>query len=322
MPRQSYAIIGAGALGGLYGGLLAKAGFDVHFLLHRDYEHVRRHGWKVETVLGDFHLPQINAYADPEDLPACDVTILGLKATRNDQLRRLLPPPTRDGGVVLVLQNGLNVEADSVAVVGPDRVLGGCCFLCCNKAGPGHIRHIDYGRVVFGEYDSREQTVTPRVRRICDELIAAGIDAHTTDDLWSTRWRKLMWNIPFNGLSVTLDASTKELVDQPESLALAESIAREVHRAAIGCGAEIPDKAIRTTIESTQQMVPYDSSMRLDFLHRRPMEIEAIFGNPLAAAAVHGVEMPRVEMLARELRFIDWRNRHAPAATSADPSGD
>jgi 2-dehydropantoate 2-reductase len=308
MEKQRYAIIGSGALGGLYGGMLARSGFEVHFLLHNDFDHVSKRGLRVESPLGDFELPNVNAHAASESMPACDVTIVGLKTTRNHLLAELLPAPTRDGGVVLVLQNGLDVEADSADVVGIDRVLGGCCFLCSNKVGAGHIRHLDYGRIVFGEYASDVSQVTPRAQRICDELVSAGIDAQATDNLLLTRWRKLLWNIPFNGLSVSLDASTKELVDDPDSLALVDAIIREVHRAAAACGVEIPEEMIDKTIEVTRSMVPYDSSMRLDYLSRRPMEVEAIFGNPLRAAKASGTEMPRVEMLYQQLRFLDRRN--------------
>ena len=118
-----------------------------------------------------------------------------------------------------------------------------------------------------------------------------------------------MWNIPFNGLSVALDASTRELVDDPDAVALVDAVIREVHAAAADCGVSIPIEMINKTVEVTQSMVPYDSSMRVDYLHRRPMEIEAIFGNPLRAASQHGATMPSVEMLYRQLKFLDARNR-------------
>jgi len=305
MEKQRYAILGTGALGGLYGGLLAKAGFDVHFLLHRDYEHVRAAGLRIESVWGDFHLPTVQAHRSAATMPPCDVTIVALKTTRNHLLGDLLPPPTRQGGVVLVLQNGLDVEADSARVVGADRVLGGCCFLCSNKVGPGHIRHLDFGRVVFGEYESPGDGITPRAQRIADELVSAGIDAQASDNLAMVRWRKLMWNIPFNGLSVILDASTKQIVDDPHACALADAIIREVHQGAATCGVTVPVDMIDKTLENTRRMVPYDSSMRLDYLHQRPMELQAIFGNPLAAVAAQGGQMPRVEMLHQQLRFRD-----------------
>ncbi len=317
MDKQRYAIIGSGALGGLYGGMLARSGFEVHFLFHRDFDHVAAHGLRVDSPWGDFELTSVNAHATPETMPPCDVTIVGLKTTCNHLLADLLPRPTADGGVVLVLQNGLDVEAASAAVVGDDRVLGGCCFLCSNKVGPGHIRHLDYGRIEFGEYQHHGGGVTDRIGLIRDDLVSAGIDAQTSDNLLRTRWRKLMWNIPFNGLSVVLDASTESLIADADSLALCEAIVAEVHAAAHRCGVEIPAAMKKKTIDNTRTMVPYDSSMRLDYLRERPMEVEAIFGNPLRAVAALGGSMPRVDMLYRQLRFLDARNTNSPGSPSA-----
>ena len=301
-------MIGTGALGGLYGGMLANSGFEVHFLLHSDFDHVRKHGLRVDSVWGDFHLQDVHCHRAAETLPPCDVTIVALKTTKNHLLPELLPPPTREGGAVLVLQNGLNIEADAAAIVGIDRVLGGCCFLCSNKLGPGHIHHLDFGRIVFGEYQEGSSGVSERAQAICDDLVAAGIDAQASADLKMVRWRKLMWNIPFNGLSVALNATTKEIVDHDESAALATAIIREVHGAAEACGVKVPNAMIDKTMETTRKMVPYDSSMRLDYLNKRPMEVEAIFGNPLRAARQCGASMPRVEMLYQQLKFIDAVN--------------
>ena len=308
MCNRRYAIIGTGALGGLYGGMLARAGQEVHFVFNTDYEHVRENGLRVDTIWGDFHLRGVNCHKSARTLPPCDVTIVGLKTTNNHLLPELLPGPTRDGGAVLVLQNGLNVEADAAAIVGSDRVMGGCCFLCSNKIGPGHIHHLDFGRIVFGEFDQTTPGISDRARSICEDLVAAGIDAHASDDLHMVRWRKLMWNIPFNGLSVALNATTKDIVDHTESAALADAIIREVHTAAVACGAKVPEEMISKTMETTRKMVPYDSSMRLDYINNRPMEVESIFGNPLRTARQHGAMMPRVEMLYQELKFIDSMN--------------
>jgi 2-dehydropantoate 2-reductase len=228
---------------------------------------------------------------------------VALKTVHNHLLPSLLPPPTRDGGAVLVLQNGLGVESDSASIVGEDRVLGGCCFLCSNKVGPGHIHHLDFGRIVFGEYATQE--ITPRAQQICDEFNEAKIDTQVSEHLDLVRWRKLMWNIPFNGLSVALDASTKEIIDTPSSYALADEIIREVHQGAAACGVSVPEEAIEITMDNTRKMVPYDSSMRIDFQNNRPMELQAIFGNPLAATKQHGHEMPRVEMLYQILQFMN-----------------
>lgn len=325
MNKQRYAIIGAGALGGLYGAMLARQGFEVHFLLHSDFDHVREHGLRVDSIWGDMHLRDLHIHASPETMPPCDVSLIGLKTTQNHLLAELLPAPTRDGGVVLVLQNGLNVEADSAAIVGERRVFGGCCFLCSNKVEPGHIRHIDFGKIVFGPYRPSSQSSAAAAQagstaadndakavlignQICEDFNSAGVPTEFSEDLALVRWRKLMWNIPFNSLSVILNASTKQIMDDPNASALAEAIIREVHAGAAACGVEIPEAFIEKTLENTRKMVPYDSSMRLDFLNKRAMEAEAILGNPLRAAKASGYEMSRVETLYQQLRYIDQTN--------------
>lgn len=304
-----FGVIGGGALGGFYGCLLAKAGFEVHFLLRSDAEHVRCNGWKVETPLGDFEIRDVNVHTSAEAMPPCDVTVVALKTTQNGMLPKLLPTPTSQGGVVLVLQNGLDVEHDAAAIVGSERVMGGCCFLCSNKVGAGHIRHLDHGRILFGDYSPKEKSISEHARAICDDLLYAGIEAKSVDDLAAARWKKLMWNIPFNGLSVVLNASTQELMESPDSCALARCLMEEVRKAANTCGAVISEELIQKTLDVTRDMVSYDSSMRLDYINQRPMEIEAILGSPIRHARARGCDMPRVEMLYRQLLFLDRHSK-------------
>lgn len=305
----SYAVVGTGALGGFYGGLLAKSGLATHFLLHSDYEHVTEHGLRVDSKLGDFHLPKIHAYRTASEMPQVDVVLVGLKSTQNHLLESLLPPLLRDDSTVLVLQNGLHVEQDTLKVVGSGRVAGGCCFLCSNKVGPGHIRHLDYGRILFGAYrgldDAESGPPSTRLQEIQGDLSAAGIDCQLTDDLTTARWRKLMWNIPFNGLSVILNASTDAIMRDPNARLLARCVSDEVRQTACRCGSFIEPEFVDWVIDHTDEMVPYDSSMRLDYLHGRPIEVEAIYGNALRAALRRGVESPIVSTLYRQLQFLN-----------------
>ncbi|MET0099471.1 2-dehydropantoate 2-reductase N-terminal domain-containing protein, partial [Limnospira platensis] len=110
-PR-SYAVIGTGALGGFYGAKLQKSGLDVHFLLRSDYDWVSQHGLQIESVWGDFQLPQVPAYNNPQKMPPCDVVIVAIKSTENHLLPQILPPVLKPDGVVLVLQNGLGIEPE------------------------------------------------------------------------------------------------------------------------------------------------------------------------------------------------------------------
>jgi 2-dehydropantoate 2-reductase len=305
---STFAVVGTGALGGFYGGLLARSGREVHFLMRSDAAFVKTHGLRVDSKLGDFHLPQVNVYSNVHEMPQCDNIILALKSTQNHLLAELLPPLLHERSMVLVLQNGLHVEQSTRDIVGPGRVAGGCCFLCSNKVGPGHIRHLDYGKILMGPYQGLDDTETgptmSRLNALQQEMIDAGIDCHTTESLTLARWRKLMWNIPFNGLSVILNSSTNKIMEHPASRALAESIIREVRQTACDCGHSIEPEFVQYMMDHTDEMVPYDSSMRLDFLAGRPIEVESIYGNALRSADRANVNAPILRTLYRQLTFL------------------
>lgn len=310
MRDRKYAILGTGALGGFYGAKLQKAGLDVHFLLKSDYEYVSKHGLIIESKDGDFTLSEVNAYNDVEKMPRCDVVVVALKTTQNHLLSKLLPPVVKDDGVVLVLQNGLGVEEEIAQIVSNVSVIGGLCFLCSNKVGLGHISHLDYGQIVLGEYAAKYVTteITDNIRRIAQDFESAGISIELTEDLLLARWKKLVWNIPYNGLSVILNARTDELMANDYTRRLVEQLMYEVQVGANSMGRVIPDTFIQTMLEYTVKMTPYRTSMKIDYDECRPLEIEAIFGNPLQKAQAAGVNLPQISCVYNQLKFLDGRN--------------
>jgi 2-dehydropantoate 2-reductase len=193
-------------------------------------------------------------------------------------------------------------------------ILAGLCFLCSNRAGPGHIRHLDYGRVTLAEFDpdGRARGVTGAMTRIEHDLGQAGIPVLLADDLQAARWRKLVWNMPFNGLSVILRASTSELMENEHTRALAEAVMHEVQAGARACGKDIDDLFVARMLEDTVRMTPYRTSMIIDYDERRPMEVEAIYGNPLRTGEAAGARLPLIGALYRQLKFLDAHNL-APA---------
>lgn len=309
-PRR-YAIVGTGAIGGYYGAKLQRSGVEVHFLTRSDYEVIRQQGLTVESPEGNFQLGEVQAYRDVADMPACDVVIVALKTTQNQVLGELLPPLLKPDGVVLVLQNGLGVEDDVAQWVGGDRVLGGLCFICSNKVGPGQIRHLDYGAIALGEYrpDYTPQGVTQRMRAIAHDFERAGVPMQFHEDLLLARWKKLVWNIPFNGLSVVLDAKTDRLITDANSREAVESLMAEVVAGAKACGREIPSAFVEEMLKTTEQMPPYLTSMKLDFEAKRPLEIEAILGTPLRRGTAAGASLPQMALLYQQLTVLDRYNR-------------
>ena len=301
--KNHFSIIGTGAVGGYYGGLLQRAGFDVHFLLHHDFDHVREHGLRIDSINGNFHLPHIQAYDDPGKMPRCDVVIVALKTTANSALSDILPHVIHDDSIVLTLQNGMGSDEEIAALVGSNRVLGGLCFLCSNKVAPGHIRHSDYGLITLGEYQAggKPGGITPRLEKLGADFDSTGIPITLVEDLALARWKKLVWNIPFNGLSVTRNVLTDQLVKNPETRALCEILMAEVAAASAACARPIEPAFITKMIADTERMEPYATSMKLDFDRGRPMEVEAIYGTPLRAAKAKCVSMPETERLYHQL---------------------
>lgn len=304
---QRYAVIGAGAVGGFYGARLAHAGAEVHFLLRGDFEQVSAHGLKVESKDGDFSLPAPHIHRSAETIPPCDVVLVALKAVDNPALADVLPGLVTPGTTVALFQNGLGAEDDVARWCRPRAILGGLCFICSHKPGPGHIRHLDYGRVTLAAWsaDGRAAGSTPEQAALAQDLETAGLPVQCEEDLLLARWKKLMWNIPFNGLCVLLQTSTRELMDDPGARNLVRDLMEEVRDGARSMDRNVPAEFVDDMMAYTQSMVAYQPSMQLDFEAGRPMEIEAIYGRPLAAAARHGTRLPRIGMLHRALAFLE-----------------
>lgn len=311
MSGLSYGIVGTGALGGYYGACLHHSGRETHFLLNRDYQHVVAHGLRVESKpRGDMSIASPHAYNDPKKMPPCDVVLVCLKSTSNAVLPDILPHVLKDDGVAVVLENGLGVEAEVAAIVGHDRVMGGLAFLCSNKLGPGHIEHQDYGLVRLGEYDAggAARGISDRMRAIGADFDAAGIGTTLEEDLVLARWKKLVWNIPYNGLTVVMDTTTDQLMADNATRGLCQALMEEVAAGAAGLGRVIDDAFIGQMLSYTDEMVAYLPSMKLDYDAKRPLEVQAIYGEPLRVASEAGVPMPRIDALYRMLFFMDKRN--------------
>jgi 2-dehydropantoate 2-reductase len=301
MMKLKYAIVGTGAIGGFYGGILAHAGNDVHFLFHNDYDFVCKNGLKIDSVLGNFHLQNINAYHNTDKMPKCDVVLVCLKTTNNEILKKIIPPLLHSGTCVILIQNGLIIESDLAKFFPNLPIAGGIAFICSNKTGEGHITHLDYGKITIGSYQGKNKEL---LEQVCSDLIAAHVPAEFSDNLIESRWKKLVWNIPYNGLCVLLNTTTEQLMNHSKTYELVRDLMFEVIHAANASGVLIAEGFVQEMLDSTRIMKPYAPSMMLDFLFKRPLEIEAIYSATLAEARSKGFKMPKVKMLEQQLLFI------------------
>ncbi|GAA5483803.1 2-dehydropantoate 2-reductase [Haloferula sargassicola] len=295
------ALVGAGAVGLYYGARLAQNGEDVSFLLRSDYEAVKERGIVVESVDGDVTLTDVQAYRTPEEIGEVDWVIVAWKATANDLFEKVLTPLVGSNTTILTLQNGLGNCEKLAELFGPEKVGGGLCFVCINRIGEAHVSHTAGGKVTIGEW--QPQPGIPRAERLAAGFRAAGVVSSAVENLPAAQWRKLIWNIPFNGLAIAEGGVTTDvLLEDPAIEKEIAALMREVIAAAGALGYEIDDGVVDFEIGRTRPMGPYRPSSMIDFVDGKPVEYEAIWGEPLRRAQAAGVPVPGLEKLAARIR--------------------
>lgn len=295
-----YAVIGVGGVGGYFAGRLANAGRDVCFLMHSDYDYVCEHGLRVDSCRGNFLINPIKAYRSAEDLPVCDIVLVALKTVNNALLPKLLAHVAVPETLVVLIQNGIGMEDDLQAAMPGLQIAAATAFICSAKAGPGHISHMDYGTLTIANYSCRDNG---RIDALVSDLTESGVETFQAEYKLA-RWRKAVWNMPFNGMTVALDASTDALLKNPSTRLLIYEQMLEVIGAANACGVKLDPAFADKMMANTDKMTPYKPSMKLDYDNGRPMEIEYLYSRPLAIAAAAGCPMPRLQMLEAQLRFL------------------
>ena len=304
---MKYGVIGAGAVGGYYGSKLVNAGKEVHFLFHKHFDYVKQHGLQVDSCDGSFHLDDLNAYQHAEDMPPCDVVLVGLKTVNNYLLPKLLSPLLKDDTLVVLIQNGIGVEEDLQKLMPKVQLAAGLAFICCAKSQPGLIEHQCYGYINIGNYSCKNPNL---ILTVINDFREAGVDANEVE-YDEARWKKAVWNMPFNGMTVALQTQTDFLLKSPHTMQLIKDQMLEVIQAAQACGVKnIDDTFADKMIDNTLNMTPYSPSMKLDFDFHRPMEIEYIYSRPIQEARKAGYRMAKLEMLEAELRFIEMNRKN------------
>jgi 2-dehydropantoate 2-reductase len=314
-------VVGCGALGSFYGAKLCRDNREVHFLLRSDYDVVRRQGVTIHSKEGDFNV-RPKCARHPDEIGVCDVVLIGLKTTANDQFPKLLPPLVGPGTALLTLQNGLGNEEALAELFSAEQIMGGLAFVCLNRTAPGVVYHIDHGKIVIGEF---QRWPEPRTHDVATTFRHAGVPCSVTDNLGCAHWDKLSWNIPFNGLGVASSAgydafverapvrrtseclTTDKLLAHPQWSVVTRELMIEVIRASRALGHKLEDSLVETQIQRTLTMGAYKPSTVLDFENGLALELQTLFLEPLRQARAAGTETPRLESLCRVLSLLSNR---------------
>lgn len=297
------AIIGSGSIGLYYGTKLAIAGEDVQFLMRSGLELARAGGIRVRSPDGDLHLPTPNVAGTTGEIGPVDLVVISIKVTDNQILTALIPPLLKETTALLTLQNGLGNEDFLSGHFGAGRVLGGLCFVCLTRDTPASVDHFGHGTLSVGEFATNG--VTGRLSDIVGRFQRAGIETHAVEHLIAERWRKLVWNIPFNGLSVVAGGKpVDEILGDSKLFEECVALMHEVIAISSALRHEIPGSFVDFQLERTRVMGAYQPSTMVDFLAGKPLEIEAIWGEPLRRARAAGINAPRLSALYDALRRL------------------
>ena len=305
MPQSigKIGLVGVGAVGGFYGLMLHKSGEDIHFHLRSNFEKVKDNGFSLVHHLPEWkeeEVENVQIYKDTSSIGICDWIIIASKATANDQIMDLIRPMVDEKTSFLTLQNGMGNVENIVEAYGGERViLGGLCFTCINRTEPNRIESLLPGYVQFGQHGG---LLSEKGSRLVDAFEKSGVKVRRAESLDEALWRKLCWNVPFNGLSIVGGSITTDLILSNVGLRKrAHQLMIEIQTGALAHGILIEDCFLEKQFQLTEAMGAYKPSSLIDYIARKPVEVESIFGVALHRGRFKGVEMKELSKLYNEL---------------------
>ena len=293
-------IVGTGALGGWYAALLAEAGHEVHCLARSDFQVIQKNGLTIRNKGQEKIVRVASASPDATTIGPCDLIVVTIKSTSNHALPVLVTPLLGPATIVVTLQNGMgNVEA-LAKLLPVERIVAGLCFVCINRLAPAVIDTTLAGYVRMA---AATGPINVAVETCVATFAGASVDCQAETSLESVLWKKLCWNIPFNGLSVAGGSITTDLIlANPALNERAYVLMKEVQAAAVARGHGFEDAHIKRQFVVTVGMGPYRPSSLIDFVDGRDVEVEGIWGEPLRRGLAAGVQMPETEKLVAEIK--------------------
>lgn len=305
-------IIGAGAIGAFYGALLAKVGVDVAVVCRSNYLPVKEHGFTIQSeVFGQWQFTPSQVVSTVDDYHDCaDYVLLCCKVLPDIDRVKLIKPAIHANTAIVFIQNGVEIEQALLEAFPHQPVISGLAFICVNQTAPSHIHHLAYGRLVLGDLPNG---ISLHTKQLSEYFSLSGITCSASSDIVTERWKKCIWNAPFNPLSVLSGGlTTAEILQSQEPFV--RRIMQDVVNVANALGHPLSASLIDTNVTNTFSMPPYKTSMLLDFENHRPMEIEAILGNARRAAQRVNVSVPYLDALYALLQLRSLSQSPIPSS--------
>jgi 2-dehydropantoate 2-reductase len=281
-------IIGCGAIGSYYGAKLEQGGAKITTILRSNFDQAKTQGINIKSLDGNYIFrPQIiSDYSQYKE--DADYILICTKVLPQINIIESLKLVIKKNTAIILIQNGLYIENDLVNNFPDNEIIRGLAFICVSKLSPTLVDHQDYGRLVIGKYPSGQSVKVAEIAKIWQN---SGLECQISDDIKQESWKKLIWNAPFNPISVLSNgANTKDLLSNKYSRQLIINVMKDVIKLANIDGCNFNQEVIDKFISYTEAMKPYKTSMLLDFENKRDLEIEAILGNTVRFAKQHNID--------------------------------
>ena len=299
------AVMGAGSIGGYFGGMLARGGNRVTLIARGDHlSAISQHGLKVVRDEEEFTV-QCDATDNPGHVGAVDLVLLTVKTYQNQQAIPAMRPLVGPETTVLCLQNGIDTYQDAVAAFGRERVLPGAAYIEAGIQGPGVVTQTgSVVRIAFGEQDGSN---SERGAAISALLEGSGIPAQFDHDIRKTLWTKFLFIATMAGVTALSRETMAQLMPRPEWRNVIVGCMREIERVGRAVGVSLEPEIVPETIDyiegSLDQM---HASMHADIVAGRPLELEALNGAIVRAGKDANVPTPINDVIYAMLRPCLW----------------
>lgn len=289
-------IVGIGAVGGYYGALLAKAGFDVTFVgTERSVAALKKSGLRVKSdCMSDFDIKQPKASHAFEAIADADFVLFCLKSYNTEVVANELKKRISKDAVIVSLQNGIENEKLLSDIFGAERVIGSVVYVCASSPEPGLIQHTAYGDLVIGELD---KTISDRILKLQKVLKDSHIGAKVTDNIYYELWKKLLLNSAYNGFTALIGHPLNGFKDNPEGRKAFYSTLKEGQKVAKADGVEISDEDIDKSMTVLENITNFKSSTLQDVENGKPLELDALQGAIIKVAEKYNIETPLNNLL-------------------------
>jgi 2-dehydropantoate 2-reductase len=297
------AVYGAGAVGSFYGGLLVRAGLDVHFITRgAQLEALRTRGLRIEsTLLGSLLIHPVSATDQGSTIGPVEIVLICVKAHQTSEILDQLPPLVGDSTIIVPMQNGIESDEVLASRFGRERVCAAVVYVGATAIAPGITAHVANGSIVLGAPTGFDAARLPAVRA----ALSPGFPVKISGDIERDRWYKLVWNASINPLTAITQRTPYELVMQPDTRAQLLEIMREVMAVGRAHGIELTEQAAHDYFKWIEKTPEIRTSMQFHRERGLSLETDALVGVVVRKGRERGVPTPLSEALVATLNGLE-----------------